>query len=94
MVPSDPEVEEDPSLIGIFFAHQDIPPEVNDSGVYMRVETVEKLQDPEYKEMILENFDKAMAGSGGFVPRFIIIVTWKNMTFPNRRLDKPLKVSE
>lgn len=79
-------------MMAIFFAHQDIPSGIDESGVYLRIETVPSIEDDNYREMILENFDKAMAGSGGFVPKFVIIITWKNMTFANRRQDRPLKV--
>ena len=78
--------------MAIFFAHQDIPSDVEESGVYMKVENVQTIEDAAYKQRILDNFDKAMAGSGGFEPKFIIIVTWKNMTFANRRPDRALKV--
>ncbi|KAJ6218930.1 hypothetical protein RDWZM_004742 [Blomia tropicalis] len=93
VVPADPKLEEDPSMMAIFFAHQDIPSEIKESGVYFRIENVGTLQNEEYKNRILEDFDQAMAGSGGFVPKFVIIVTWKNMTFANKRPDKPLKTN-
>lgn len=92
-VPSDPEIEQDPSMMAIFFAHQDIPASVDGSGVYFRIEIVERIQNEQYRNRILDNFDKAMAGSGGFIPKFLLIITWKNMTFANRRSDHPLKVN-
>nr|XP_046915265.1 protein mesh-like isoform X1 [Dermatophagoides farinae] len=92
-VPDDPEREEDPSMMAIFFAHQDIPSSISESGVYLRIELVDQISNPDYKQMILDNFKEAMAGSGGFTPKFIIIVTWKNMTFANRRYDRPLKTN-
>lgn len=92
-VPSDPEIEQDPSMMAIFFAHQDIPPSIDGSGVYFRIEIVERIQDERYRDRILDNFDKAMAGSGGFTPKFLLIITWKNMTFANRRPDHSLKVN-
>ncbi|KAH9406628.1 hypothetical protein TYRP_013610, partial [Tyrophagus putrescentiae] len=92
-VPADTKLEEDPSMMAIFFAHQDIPSEIRESGVYFRIENVATLENEEYKTRILEDFDQAMAGSGGFVPKFVLIITWKNMTFANRRPDKPLKTN-
>lgn len=92
-VPADTKLEEDPSMMAIFFAHQDIPSEIRESGVYFRIENVATLENEEYKTRILEDFDQAMAGSGGFVPKFVLIITWKNMTFANRRQDKPLKTN-
>ncbi|UXI15282.1 Extracellular domains-containing protein [Sarcoptes scabiei] len=94
VVVEDTSKEEDPSMMAIFFAHQDIPSSIPEAGIYLRIEIVDQIEHKEYKQMILENFDKAMAGSSGFVPKFIIIITWKNMTFANRRPDRPLKVIE
>jgi hypothetical protein len=94
MVPEDTNLEEDPSLIAIFFAHQDIPSEVEGSGVYFRIVEVEKEQNEELKNKIIDDFNLAMAASNGFVPKYALIVTWKNMTFPNRRRERELKVSQ
>jgi hypothetical protein len=92
MVPADTNVEEDPSMIAIWFAHQDIPQEVEGSGVYYRLIEMGTETDEELKNMILWDFDTAMSGSAGFVPTFVMIITWKNMTFANKRPDRPLKV--
>ena len=79
-------------MIAIWFAHQDIPSEVEDSGVYYRLIEMGTETDEDLKNMILWDFDTAMSGSAGFVPTFVMIITWKNMTFANKRSDRPLKV--
>jgi hypothetical protein len=94
MVPEDTNIEEDPSLMAIFFAHQDIPAEVEGSGVYFRVVEVEKEQNEEFKNKIIDDFSSSMANSINFVPKYALIVTWKNMTFANRRRERDLKVSQ
>ncbi|CAG2164910.1 unnamed protein product [Oppiella nova] len=61
MVPSDTNVEEDPSIIAAFFAHQDIPSDVDGSGVYFRVIEVEKETNISLKQRLLDDFGTAMA---------------------------------
>lgn len=91
-VPEDTNIEEDPSMIAVWFAHQDIPQEVEGSGVYYRLIEMKTEKDEELKNRVLWDFDTAMSGSAGFAPTFVIVVTWKNMTFANKRSDRPLKV--
>ena len=92
MVPDNPNVEEDPSLMAIFFAHQDIPSEVDGSGVYFRIVEVDKEEDQQLKDRIISDFSTAMAASIGWEPKYTLIITWKNMTYANRRREKDLKV--
>lgn len=79
------EHEEDPSMISIFFAHQDIPSSVEGAGVYLQLVNLRNEKDLLLKQRILNDFESSMACAVGFEPRFAVIVTWKNMTFPNRR---------
>ncbi|CAG2116675.1 unnamed protein product, partial [Medioppia subpectinata] len=93
MVPDDTNVEEDPSIIAAFFAHQDIPSDVEGSGVYFRLIEVDKEVNLTLKQRLLDDFSTAMAASIGWEPKFAFIVTWKNMTFANRRRERDLKTN-
>ena len=53
-MPDDTNYEEDPSIIAIFFAHQDIPSDVDGSGVYFRIVEVEKEDNIELKNRICQ----------------------------------------
>jgi len=79
-------------MIAIWFSHQDIPQEVDGSGVYYRLIEVGTESDENLYDMIVSDFDTAMSGSLGFVPTFVMVITWKNMTFANKRPERPLKV--
>jgi hypothetical protein len=92
-VPDNTDIEEDPSMIAIWFSHQDIPQDVDGSGVYYRLIDFGAETDLELRERIISDFDTAMSGSLGFVPTFVMIITWKNMTFANKRPDRQLKVN-
>lgn len=93
MTPDNSRLEEDPSMMAIFFAHQDIPSQIEDAGVYFRLVNVATERDVWLRERILKDFDGSMACTVGFEPRFALIITWKNMTFPNRRDREGIKVS-
>ena len=92
-VPDNTDLEEDPSMIAIFFAHQDIPSSIDESGVYFRLINMQTDKDEELKERIMSDFDSSMACTVGFEPKFVMIITWKNMTFPNRRNYDTLKTN-
>lgn len=79
-------------MIGIWFSQQEIPSEVKDAGVYFKMIELSSEKDNTLKHRIKSDFLTAMAGSVSFEPKFIIIITWKNMTFGNRREERPLKV--
>lgn len=93
MTPDNPDLEVDPSMIAIFFAHQDIPSTIPESGVYFRMINVQTLKDEMLRERIINDFDSSMACTVGFEPRFVMIITWKNMTFPNNRYHEKLKTN-
>ncbi|XP_054161232.1 protein mesh-like [Oppia nitens] len=93
MVPDDTNLEEDPSIIAAFFAHQDIPSEVEGSGVYYRLIEMDKETNQSIKQRLQSDFGQAMAASVGWQPKFVFIITWKNMTFPNRRRERELKTN-
>jgi len=80
-------------MIAIFFAHQDIPSSASESGVYFRMVNMQTDPDEPLKERILSDFDSSMACTVGFEPKFALIITWKNMTFPNRRSYDSLKTN-
>lgn len=92
-VPSDTRIEEDPSMIAAFFAHQDIPSDVEDAGVYFRLIELDS-EDEEFRNKLVSDFQSGMVTSMNFDPSFAMIITWNNMTFANKRPDKELKVSE
>lgn len=92
-MPDNPDLEQDPSMIAIFFAHQDIPASIPESGVYFRLINLQTEHDEALKERILSDFDSSMACTVGFEPKFAMIITWVNMTFPNRRNHDDLKTN-
>lgn len=92
-MPDNPDLEQDPSMIAIFFAHQDIPSSVPESGVYFRLVNLQSESDEALKERILSDFDSSMACTVGFEPKFAMIISWVNMTFPNRRYHDSLKTN-
>lgn len=92
-VPDNPDLEQDPSMIAIFFAHQDIPSSVPESGVYFRLVNIQTEQDETLRERLLSDFDSSMACTVGFEPKFAMIISWVNMTFPNRRYHDSLKTN-
>ena len=81
-------------MIAIWFSHQDIPQDVEGSGVYYRLIEVGTESDEDLRQRIMSDFDTAMSGSAGFVPTFVIVITWKNMTFANKRPERQLKVKK
>ena len=91
--PLDPLIEEDPSIIAPWFALQDIPTEVPHAGVYLKIVHLETEQNTTLRERLILDFKEGMIGAADFVPKFAIIVTWRNMTMVNRRPEKPLVVS-
>ncbi|RWS03900.1 AMOP: sushi: nidogen and VWD domain-containing protein-like protein, partial [Dinothrombium tinctorium] len=91
--PEHPEVEEDPSLIAIFFASQDVSREVPGSGVYMKIVDFSNNFDLKLKKRLLDDLENSMPSSVGFRPSHVVIVTWKNMTFSNWKREKPLKTN-
>ncbi|RWS17902.1 mesh-like CUB and sushi domain-containing protein, partial [Dinothrombium tinctorium] len=96
MTPIDEFVEEDPSIIAPFFALQDIPSskEVPESGVYFKMINIEQERNITLRDRIILDFREGMIGASEFTPKFAFIVTWRNMTFANRRdFEKPLKTN-
>lgn len=97
--PTDTFVQEDPSIMAPFFAMQDISPETPGAGVYFRIVNLADTQgynDPEYgllRDRILLDFREGMIGASDFVPKWAMIVTWRNMTIANRRTERPLKTN-
>ncbi len=83
-LPRDRLLEEDPSIIAPWFALQDIPTEVPNAGVYLKIVNLES----EWNITLRER----MIGAADFKPKFAIIVTWRNMTMVNRRPEMPLVV--
>jgi len=80
-------------MLAIWFAHQDIPSEseVPGAGVYFRLINMAN-EEEVFREKIKNDFANGMTGSNHFNPSFVMIITWKNMTFPNRKTYKKLKV--
>ena len=90
--PLDPFSEEDPSVIAPWFALQDIPTEVPHAGVYFRIVNIESEYNQTLKDRLILDFREGMIGAADFTPKFVLIVTWRNMTMVNRRPEKPLVV--
>ena len=91
--PRDSLLEEDPSMIAPWFAIQDIPTEVPNAGVYLKIVYLDSEQNITLRDRILYDFREGMIGASDFRPKFALIVTWRNMTMVNRRPEKPLVVS-
>lgn len=97
--PSDTFIQEDPSMLAPFFAMQDISPETPGAGVYFHIVNLADTMgyyDPEYgmlRDRILLDFREGMIGASDFVPKWAMIVTWRNMTIANRRTERPLKTN-
>lgn len=97
--PTDTFVQEDPSLIAPFFAMQEIAPETPGAGVYFRtVNLADPLgyYDQGYglmRDRILLDFREGMIGASDFVPKYAMLITWRNMTIANRRTERPLKTN-
>lgn len=92
--PRDRLLEEDPSIIAPWFAQQDIPTEVPNAGVYLKIVNMESEYNITLRERIYADFREGMIGASEFRPKFALIITWRNMTMVNRRPEKPLVVSE
>lgn len=82
----------DPSIIAPFFALQDIPSDIPNAGVYLRIVDMNKETNETLRNRIYADFQEGMIGASNFKPKFAIIITWKNMTFANKAPDFPLKV--
>ncbi|XP_053209715.1 protein mesh-like [Panonychus citri] len=95
MQPTDPLSEEDPSLIAIWFAQQDIPgqTEIPNAGVYLQMVIMEQETNTTLRDRLILDFREGMIGAADFTPKFAMIITWKNMTFVARREEKPLKTN-
>lgn len=97
--PTDTFVQEDPSLLAPFFAMQDISSETPNAGVYFRIVNLADTQgfyDQAYgilRDRILLDFREGMIGASDFVPKWAMIITWRNMTIANRRTERPLKTN-
>ncbi|RWS30329.1 mesh-like CUB and sushi domain-containing protein [Leptotrombidium deliense] len=95
LIPTDPLVEEDPSLIAPFFALQDIPSsrEVPFSGVYFKIVNIETEPNITLRDRLILDFREGMIGASNFRPKHAMIITWRNMTFASRRDEKGLKTN-
>lgn len=97
--PTDTFVQEDPSLMAPFFAMQDISSETPGAGVYFRIINLADTMryfDPDWgmlRDRILLDFREGMIGASDFVPKWAMVVTWRNMTIANRRTERPLKTN-
>lgn len=97
--PQDTFVQEDPALLAPFFAMQDIAPETPGAGVYFRIVNMADTlgyYDPDYntlRDRISLDFREGMIGASDFMPKWAMIVTWRNMTIANRRTERPLKTN-
>lgn len=97
--PSDTFVQEDPAILAPFFAMQDISPDIAQSGVYFRIVNMADTRgyyDPEYellRDRLILDFRSGMIGATDFVPKYVMIVTWCNMTMANRRTERPIKTN-
>ncbi len=92
ILPRNPLLEEDPSIIAPWFALQDIPREVPNAGVYLKIVNLESESNITLRERIYADFREGMIGAADFKPKFALIITWRNMTMVNRRPQMPLLV--
>jgi hypothetical protein len=92
ILPRDRLLEEDPSIIAPWFALQDIPTEVPNAGVYLKIVNLESEWNITLRERIYADFREGMIGAADFKPKFALIITWRNMTMVNRRPEMPLVV--
>lgn len=90
--PNDPLAEEDPSLIAAWFAQQEIPNKVPEAGVYFKIVNLANEKNQTLKDQLILDFREGMIGAADFQPRFALIITWRNMTFVNRRPETAMKV--
>lgn len=80
-------------MIAPWFAMQDIPIEVPNAGVYLRLVNLKTEKNQTLKQRIQIDFRESMIGSTNFNAKFALIITWRNMTMVNRRPERPLVVS-
>lgn len=90
--PNDPLAEEDPALIAAWFAQQEIPTKVPEAGVYFKQVNLANEKNQTLKDQLILDFREGMIGAADFQPRFALIITWRNMTFVNKRPETAMKV--
>ncbi|KAI1296786.1 Protein mesh [Halotydeus destructor] len=93
MVPRDNMVEEDPSIIAPWFALQDIPSRVPNAGVYFQIVNIGAEPNITLRDRLILDFREGMIGAADFTPKYVMIVTWRNMTMVNRRTERPMKTN-
>ena len=83
--PRDPVSEEDPSLIAAWFAQQEIPNDIPEAGVYFKLVNLATEKNQTLKDRLILDFREGMIGASDFVPRFALLITWRNMSFVVKR---------
>ena len=91
--PTDPMIQEDPSIIAPWFALQDIAKDVPEAGVYLKMVNIGSERNITLRDRIILDFKEGMIGAADFVPKYALIITWRNMTMINRRSERPLKTN-
>lgn len=93
--PNDPLAEEDPSLIAPWFSQQEIPTQnkVPEAGVYFKMVNLATEKNQTLKDQLTLDFREGMIGASDFVPRFALIITWRNMTFVNKRPETQMRTN-
>lgn len=93
ITPQDSLIEEDPSIIAPWFALQDIASKVPEAGVYMKIVNIGSEKNVTLRDRIILDFREGMIGASDFMPKYALIITWRNMTMVNRRPERPLKTN-
>jgi len=62
------------------------------AGVYFKLVILQDEKNITLRDRIILDFQEGMIGAADFMPKFALIVTWRNLTFVNRREERPLKV--
>lgn len=93
--PSDPLAEEDPSIIAPWFSQQEIPSnsKIPGAGVYFQLVNLANEKNQTLKDQLILDFRDGMIGAADFQPRFALIITWRNMTFVNKRPETAMKTN-
>lgn len=60
--------------------------------MYLQLVSLDAETNLTIRDRLVLDFREGMIGAADFTPKFAMIITWKNMTFVSRRIEKRLKV--
>lgn len=93
MTITDPLIQEDPSLISPWFSLQDIPNDIPHAGVYFKIVNIGSEMNVTLRDRLVLDFREGMIGAANFIPKYAMIITWRNLTMVNRRPERELKTN-